>query len=244
MEMIYVPPGTFLMGENLEDLLEECKKEYAACETSMFNDEQPIHEVYLDGFWIDRTEVTNDMYALCVNSGNCSPPKKNSSYSRNSYFLNPTYGDYPVIYVSWFQAKQYCEWAGRQLPTEAQWEKAARGPESYIFPWGNTYPDDNLANYDDNQGDTKKVGSYPDGASPYGVVDMSGNVWEWVSDWYGPYTSLAVSNPTGPDYGETRVVKGGSWYYIGSLIRSSYRESEKPESQFYNFGFRCVLVVE
>ncbi len=165
-------------------------------------DETPQHTVYLDAFWIDRTDVTNNMYASCVSTGACTAPISTTSSTStiiSSYYGNSAFDNYPVIWVTWYDATAYCKWAGRQLPTEAQWEKAARGTDGRIYPWGNTAPDDTLLNYNASIGDTTAVSSYLRGASPYGALDMAGNVWQWVNDWYSDtyYRSSSSSNPLG-----------------------------------------------
>ncbi|MEN6620589.1 MAG: SUMF1/EgtB/PvdO family nonheme iron enzyme [Smithella sp.] len=226
MTMVYVPSGEFLMG-SLEGTGE--------------NNEHPQHTVYLSGYWIDKTEVTNEMYAKCVADGACEYPPNNSSYTQSSYYGNPKYDKYPVIYVSWYQANNYCTWAERQLPTEAQWEKAARGTDGRIYPWGNVSPDVSLANYESHVGDTTEVGSYPDGASPYGALDMTGNVWEWVKDWYGTYPSGSVSNPTGPATVDYNILRGGSWQDLESNVRSTFRVRSIPKNASDLNGFRCSL---
>jgi formylglycine-generating enzyme required for sulfatase activity len=233
MEMVCVPAGEFLMGSASSDT------EFVA------RDEQPQHTVYLDAFWIDQTEVTNGMYQKCVNDGVCSAPSDSSSSTRSSYYGNPAYADYPVIYVDWNDAKAYCEWAGRKLPSEAQWEKAARGTEGWIFPWGNNSPTSSLLNYFQKIRDTTEVGSYPEGASPYGALDMAGNVWEWVGDWYDSYyySNSPDSNPTGPASGTNRVLRGGSWFVRWPEVRAAYRYHDVPErrvSWLSGFGLRCA----
>jgi serine/threonine-protein kinase len=195
------------------------------------------------------------MYAMCVAEDGCTIPYTDVSYTPNSYYGNADYDNYPVFYVDWYQAEAYCTWAGRQLPTEAQWEKAARGTDGRTYPWGNEPPAGNLVNFadkntdddwsnkaiDDGYEDTAPVGTYPDGASTYSALDMAGNVLEWVADWYGDYPSGSVSNPTGPTIGESRVLRGGSFSYNGYYIRSAVRERVYPVNTYSNVGFRCLL---
>lgn len=228
MVMVYVPEGEFTMGSD------------------SYDNEQPVHTVYLDAFWIDETEVTNAMYALCVRAGACDPPSDTSSYTRTSYYGNMQYDNYPVNYVSWNDAQAYCAWADARLPTEAEWEKAARGTDGRTYPWGNTSPTCNLANYRPSgngcAGDTSAVGSYLAGASPYGALDMAGNVWEWVNDWYDEnyYSQSPTSNPQGSASGQDRVVRGGSWGYRGIDVRSAVRDWFGPDFANDDIGFRCV----
>ncbi|MGI6259010.1 MAG: formylglycine-generating enzyme family protein [Anaerolineaceae bacterium] len=234
MEMVYVPEGMFIMGSDDGEL-----------------NERPIRQVYVDAFWIDKYEVTNAQYELCVADGACAKPNNDRSHTRVNYYGNPEYADHPVVFVDWYQANSYCEWAGGRLPTEAEWEKAARGPEGNLYPWGNDDANCSLANYNQGSydqpnscvGDTSQVGSYPEGASYYGVMDMAGNVWEWVNDWYGPYDATDTINPTGPDSEQDyKVIRGNSWYNVGSDIRSSYRSRHKPTGgNNSNFGFRCAI---
>ena len=224
--MVYVPAGEFTMGSNDGDSYDK-----------------PIHTVALDAYWIDRTEVTNVMYAICVQVGDCQTPSNTSSSTRNSYYGNSQYADYPVIYVDWNTAQTYCGWAGARLPTEAEWEKAARGTDERTYPWGSSSPGSSLLNYNQSVGDTTAVGSYPAGVSPYGALDMAGNVWEWVNDWYGEtyYSQSPSSNPQGPVSGNDRVLRGGSWgSYVGDF-RSAVRSGYYPTVFNKNIGFRCVL---
>jgi formylglycine-generating enzyme required for sulfatase activity len=216
MVMVYVPAGEFQMGS--EDGLSE---------------EQPVHTVALDGFWIDQTEVTNAQYAQCVAAGVCEPPTNNASSTRSSYYDNPAYADYPVIWVSWDQATVYAKWVGGRLPTEAEWEYAARGPEGFMYPWGNQAPDCTLANSDWCEDDISSVGSYPSGASWVGALDMAGNVWEWVADWYGPYSAGRQENPTGLTTGENRVVRGGTCDSGAERVRAAHRWG----FPYYTWGF-------
>ena len=228
----FVPAGDFLMGSPDSD-------------SSATSDEKPQHTVHLDAYWIDQTEVTNAMYALCVQAGACQPPLSSKSAIHDAYYGDVQYADYPVLWVDWNAAQSYCKWAGRRLPTEAEWEKAARGTEGRIYPWGDTAPTCELGNFGlqegDCVGDTSKVGGYPAGASPYGVLDMSGNVWEYVADWYAEnyYSTSPNNNPTGPASGSARVIRGGSWYFdtprVSAVNRAYY---VGPGGN--NLGFRCV----
>jgi eukaryotic-like serine/threonine-protein kinase len=244
MVQIYVPAGDFIMGS-------------ADYNTIADSDEKPEHTIFLDSYWIDRTEVTNGMFAMCVQAGNCSAPHQTNSFVRISYYGNPTYANYPVMKVTWTQAQGYCQWTGRRLPSEAEWEKAARGTDGRIYPWGNEYPDCNRANFLGCVGDSVEVGSYPNGASPYGALDMAGNVTEWVNDWYDAdyYLISPSTNPTGPidvssadqvfhvdTWFEGVVFRGGSssdgsWY-----LRVTNRDAGIPYIWNVNVGgFRCAM---
>lgn len=233
MVMVYVPAGEFRMG--------------SGSHWSEVLDDQ-VHTIYLDEYWIDQTEVTNAMYAKCVAAGACTEPGLPSSKTRSSYYGDSSYEDYPVIYVNWNQANSYCQWADRDLPTEAQWEKSARAEDQRMYPWGNNSPSESLVNYGFLVGDTAEVGSYPEGSSPYGVLDMAGNVEEWVADWYDSiyYSRSPKNNPTGPASGEYRVVRGGGWSsdsrlysYINPKISSVDRSGVRPDYDSDNLGFRC-----
>jgi formylglycine-generating enzyme required for sulfatase activity len=217
-------------------------------------DEKPPHKVYLDGYWMGKYEVTFAQYdKYCEETGKKKP--SDEGWGR---------GNRPVIYVSWDDAKEYCDWLSNKtglkfkLPTEAQWEKAARGADSRKYPWGNSSTSGEKANFadkqewlkekdswadkdiDDGYAYTAPVGSYPRGASPYGLFDMAGNVWEWCSDWYDSdyYKKSPGNNPTGPKSGTYRVVRGGSWDYYARDLRCANRFYDGPSDRYSDHGFR------
>lgn len=198
-------------------------------------DEHPAHKLFLEGYWIGKTEVTFEQYdRFCDASGR--PRPADAGWGR---------GTRPVIHVSWHDAVAYCSWLEEQtglrfrLPSEAEWEKAAR----FRYPWGGAPPDSGLANFNKDHMMTRPVGSYPKGASPYGILDMAGNVWEWVQDWYDPdfYSGAPRAPSQGPESGTERVVRGGSWANGADLVRSANRSSEKPGSTLNILGFRLAL---
>jgi eukaryotic-like serine/threonine-protein kinase len=250
MLMVSVPAGNFTMGEAAKDTAAECQK-YGGndCPLSQFTDAEPPHTVYLDAYWIDKIDVTNAMYAKCVGAGACQKPLVLRSETHPSYYGNPQFDNYPVIYVNWDMAGKYCQWAGAQLPTEAQWEKAARGTDDRIYPWGNHSPTCSLTNFSHCKNDASAVDSYPAGASPYGVLDMAGNVLNWVNDWYDPnyYASSPASNPTGPASGKDHVLRGAAWAewegYIMATGRNIYDPAAQPGTDpkmLEWVGFRCA----
>ncbi len=227
MVMVYVPASEFLMGSTDSD-------------SQAASDEKPQHKVYLDAFWIDQTEVTNAQYKQCVQAQEC----KASLYADDSRFNGD---NQPVVGVDWNDAKAYCEWAGRQLPAEAQWEKAAQGTDGRIYPWGNQIATCEYAVMNDGGDGCGKgnaawaVGSKPKGNSPYGAFDMAGNVWEWVSDWYDEkyYGSSPPKNPTGPTSGQNCVLRGGSWDGGAQHVRAALRLEIAPELRDPYVAFRC-----
>jgi len=238
--MVHVSAGDFYMGSRDED-------------ASADGDEKPMHLVYLDGFWIDKHEVTNEQFARFLNAEgnqeedgvnwvNIEDEGSNIVYEGGQYEPRSGYEDHPVTYVSWHGAQSYCQWAGKRLPTEAEWEKAARGTDGKIWPWGNDWDEDKVNCRDTGPGHTSAVGSYPDGVSPYGCMDMAGNAWEWVADWYqGDYYQVAPDrNPQGPNQGASRVVRGGSWALPQRLTRCTGRFEFIPWVRRDDLGFRCA----
>jgi len=215
--MVYIPEGEFLMGADGEE-----------------PDQAPAHLIWVDGFFIDSTEVTNADYRKFVEAtGHPEPP-----YWNDERFNGP---NQPVVGVSWFDAAAYAEWAGKRLPTEAEWEKAARGIDGRKYPWGDML-EEKLLNFNDDLGRPADVGSYPEGRSPYGVLDMAGNVWEWVNDWYVAdyYSKSPYRNPVGPGSGLYKVLRGGSWYSNQYFVRCTFRDYSDPDFRANDIGFRCA----
>jgi len=223
MEQVYVSAGEFFMGDNGNPNL----KEY------------PEHPVYLDAFWMDKVEVTNAMYEDCVKSGECFAPVPRL----NPYYGKWAYRDLPVVYVNWYGAEKYCAWAGRRLPTEAEWEKAARGTDARYFTWGNSRANPRLANFSETLFlEPLSVYRYPLGASPYGALNMSGNVREWVADWFDNryYLNAPYENPTGPETGIERSLRGGAYDAVMDDITTFRRFKHEPDSAGLSRGFRCA----
>jgi formylglycine-generating enzyme required for sulfatase activity len=247
MVLVYVPGGEFVMGA-------------ASADPDALEREKPAHSVVLDGYWIDSTEVTNAMYAGCVADGGCSPQTEDTSFSRSAYANESTCAGYPVVHVTWQQADDYCLWAGRRLPTEAEWEKAARGTDGRLFAWGDQAPSDAMANLcgsecrmeprdraiDDGFLDTAPVGHFAQDVSPFGAFDLTGNVAEWVADrgQEGYYAVSPAENPTGPAAGDTRVFRGAAFNVIGSGARLTFRSFLLPSASSDSLGFRCAIAVE
>jgi formylglycine-generating enzyme required for sulfatase activity len=242
VSMVLVPAGEFVMGISLDDAVVRCNKTDSDCRESLFQDLVPPHDVHLDSFYMDKFEITNGLYSVCVTAGICDPPTRNRSRSRVSYYGDSQFDNFPVVFVSKQMANVYCEWRGGHLPTEAEWEKAARGTDELTFPWGNDLGTGS-ANYDGL--DTVAVGSYEGGKSVYGVYDMAGNVWEWVSDWYSEsyYSISPLVNPKGPDSGERFVQRGGGFYLKSnavSYMSTYFRSQPAPDEVYDSTGFRCA----
>jgi len=231
--LVLIPKGSFLMGSSA-----------LVGGDSSNEDERPVRVVYLDNYYIDQYEITNKRYGECVEDGVCVPPAKKDVPNRVDYFGNPDYENFPVVFVSWYDAQIYCEWRGARLPTEAEWERAARGDDGRIFSWGDQEPLCSLVNFDSCVGDTTEVGSYLHGRSYYGVYDMAGNVYEWVFDWYNPYDENETTNPTGPKRGLYRIMRGGSWSSTMDGLRSANRNYNNPDYRDDRTGFRCALSYE
>ncbi|UCC62160.1 MAG: SUMF1/EgtB/PvdO family nonheme iron enzyme, partial [Anaerolineae bacterium] len=236
-DWVEIPAGEFLIGSD------------PAMDPDADTDEMPQHEVYVDAYRISRYEITNAQYAQCVRAEVCREPGELTHYS------DPNYADHPAVYVSWFEAREFCNWVKGRLPTEAEWEYAARGPDGHIYPWGNDF-DCSRGNFDDEtQFDgyvvpggegcdgyvrTAPVGSFPAGRSWCGALDTAGNVWEWVADWYGDYPPTAQTNPTGPTTGDYKVLRGGGWTYSQTNARAADRAYFAPGDRAISVGFRCV----
>ena len=224
MPMILIPAGEFTMGSDLGD------------------DEKPRRRVYLNAFYMDKFEVTVGQYARYLEVTDMEEPPDWNIMNQ------PQHQRRPVVNVDWEDAVKYCKWAGKRLPTEAEWEKAARGTDGRIYPWGNEAPTRLHANYGrkewDNHQALTPVGSFEEGKSPYGIYDMAGNAWEWVFDWYDHdyYKKGPKKNPIGPAKGDGKVVRGGSWLYVPEFLRSAHRFNAQPTNRLFGYGFRCARI--
>jgi len=222
--MVLVPAGEFMMG---------VRQEYD-------KDERTADKMYLDAFSIDQYEVTTARYSKFMQETKRPAPKYWSDQVLTQHERKP------VVGVGWNDAAAYCAWVKKRLPTEAEWEKAARGTDQRLYPWGNEEPSRQWANFDrccdKGYEALTEVGAFEQGKSPYGVYDMAGNVWEWVADQYdeGPYGKSPERNPTGRSKGEKRIVRGGAWDSASAYVRSSYRLRLSPTFQLDNIGFRCA----
>ncbi len=241
-DMALIPAGKFSMGSDESEAkgaFELCKKYLKDCSWDWFKREMPKHEVHLNAYSIDKYEVTNAQYKQCVKAGKCKKPYDTTGYDAQNK------ASHPVVYVDWSMAKSYCAWAGKRLPTEAEWEKAARGENENIWPWGNEFDCKKSCNSVSpcKQSSTCAVGSYASDVFSYGVYDMAGNVWEWVQDFYDDnyYHHSPEKNPKGPASGKYHVVRGSSWRLTDPIgFRGGYRYANEPDSRFSDLGFRCA----
>jgi formylglycine-generating enzyme required for sulfatase activity len=236
MGLIHVPQGEFIMGSDTGD-----------------SDQQPSHSVYLSSYWIDQTEITNAMFVQFLNEmgnqfeGNAnwlSSPDNDDAmqFSGGTWRAAPGYENYPVVEVTWFGANAYCNWAERRLPTEAEWEKAARGIDGRPLPWDGSL-DCSYANYGGCSNQPKPAGSYSQGKSPYGALDMFGNVWEWVSDKYGTdyYRQSPLTDPVGPTWGKHHILRGAAWDTTDpKRLQITFRYNRDPNLTGGSYGFRCA----
>jgi hypothetical protein len=225
----FVPAGSFQMGfDSTEDV-----------------DYKPVHPASLNAFWIHETEVTNRQYANCVAAGICQPPVRSMEFP--DWYDQPEHQDDPLVGVTWDQADQYCQWIGARLPTEAEWELAARGLQAFLYPWGNDDPECRFANYSGclypNPAEPVWAGYLVEGKSPFDALDLTGNVNEWVQDWYSAdyYQTAPAGNPQGPETGEQRVVRGGGYLTPIDQLQAYLRSALTPDASQSDLGFRCAL---
>jgi formylglycine-generating enzyme required for sulfatase activity len=216
-DMVWIEGGSFLMGSE-----------------HGYPEEGPVREVAVDGFWMQQTEVTNAQYGRCVADGACTPPQAEG-------WDASALAEHPVSHVDWEQANAYARWAGGRLPTEAEWEKACRSDDGRLYPWGDGPPTPELANFANNIGETLPVGSLPDGASPYGILDLSGNVWEWTSSLERAYPYAAADGREDAEAEDKRAARGGSFYYTQYQLRCTSRSGFDPSTANPNFGLRVVV---
>ena len=240
--MVFIPEGPFTMGFEIEN-----DSEWGDM------DEEPVHEVTLSAYWMDKYEVTSYDFAEFLNSHQASAgrfieitPSVTVEFVEGKYLSRPELENHPVNRVSWYGADAYCRWKGKRLPTEAEWEKAARGTDQRIFPWGNEFPDNSRVTYRRKFSEMgfkvmEPVDSMSQGVSPYGIHHMAGNVWEWVADWFdgGTYEDRELKDPKGPETGISKVLRGGNWYYKAYYMRTTYRFNERPDQFNIWQGFRC-----
>lgn len=234
--MVLIPAGSFPMGVPPGD-------------RDGGRDEYPRHEVILDAYYLDKFEVTNGQYIEFVRATNHRVPQHPKDTSRSLWqkgMMPESVTDRPVINVDWYDAEAYCTWAGKRLPTEAEWEKAARGGDDRRFPWGNVEPTPKHLNYLQKwtgERTLMPVGSYEAGKSPFGVYDMAGNVWEWVNDWYDDryYEKSPAKNPPGPTSGTQKVLRSSGWAVEAPLVRIFTRVASDPKDRNESTGFRCAM---
>ena len=258
MPMVYVPGGTFPMGSTeaeVADALARCREAYSHCNADFYGREAPQHTVTLDSFWLDRTEVTQAHYLRCVEAGACQ--LSTTCAEGQPMSADTAKAQHPAVCVNWQDAEAYCAWAGTRLPTEAEWEYAARGPEGHRYPWGNepggawqNYCDANCTHpwademVDDGYAQTSPVDHFPEGTSWCGVQDLAGNVYEWVADWSAKYAPASQTNPTGPASGFDKVLRGSSWKSFWDRARGATRDAVRPDRRAGYIGFRCAASPE
>jgi formylglycine-generating enzyme required for sulfatase activity len=270
LTLVWVPPGAFTMGstdQQVQDALANAKKIDGTITLDKYAVEKPAHTVTItNGFWLDQNLVTNAAFQKFADAGGYTNDaywsadglawrkanKITAPYKNADCSVISSQPDQPRVCVSYFEAEAYAKWRGGRLPTEAEWEFAARGPQSLIYPWGNTFDgkrlnscDSNCSNQPDNDGYpyTSPVGTYPSGKSWTGAYDMAGNAWQWVSDWFGAtyYQNPPAADPTGPSSGQWRVIRGGAWNSYLDTARSAYRLYNLPDNRSTKIGFRVVL---
>ena len=251
--LMYVPAGKFTMGLTNDQFLtlRSLCNLIVTCEELLLNSHN--YNVELSDFWIYQTEVSNGNYALCVNSGGCTEPQSQNtenSYTNSNYYANPNFSNYPVVWVSWTQAKEYCNWAGGDLPSSAQWEYAARGNDGRLFPWGDTFPDASHASVNNFYDRLKPVNDFKGYPSPFGLLNTSGNVWEWTLDWYDPNyydSSITLRDPVvdsdqnNISGSPAKVIRGSSAWHLGALASVAVQDWEYPAQPNFGIGFRCAL---
>ena len=231
---VWIAPGGFEMGstdEQVDDAVKACTDAGGSCDVTSFQNEQPEHAVTLDGYWVQRTEVTNEQYKRCVDVEVCGPPG-------NLHWDKPRSARLPVTDVDWDQASTYAAWVGGRLPTEAEWENACRSADGRIYPWGDEPPSTARLNYNQEINNTTEVGTYPSGAN--GLYDMAGNVWEWTSGQYRPYPYDGTDGRENPEGDASRTLRGGAWRDFGSVVRCANRSGSQPVFGDFGVGFRLV----
>lgn len=233
--MVLVPAGPFIMGNE-----------------NWNKNERPIHTVTLDTYYIDQFEVNNTSFAEFLNAnGNqiegyahwveASDPDLHIHQVDGIWIPDDGYANHPINEATWYAARAFCTWRNARLPTEAEWEKAARGNDGRTYPWGEEVPTCEIANFSGCLYDSAPIDSYPEGVSPYGVYNMAGNVMEWVADWYiSPYNLEDNDNPLGPEQGDYRIFRGGSWFNASTQLRTTYRFAKLPVLTYKANGFRCA----
>ncbi|MEC7641818.1 MAG: formylglycine-generating enzyme family protein [Nitrospinota bacterium] len=237
--MAFIPSGEYLMG-SIKSLKEHDPTAFLNPDRHMLGPDNKAHKVFVDDFYIDLYETRNADYATFINSKDV----KAAGFKKPRFWDHPDFNDplQPVVGVSWKEARAFCLWNNKRLPTEAEWEKASRGKRPIAFPWGDEAPDSKKLNYHSEIGKTVKVGSYEEGKSDYGVYDLSGNVSEWVFDWHDAdfYQFSPKKNPKGPSKGKYKVIRGGNWRNISDDVRLAYRGATVPKIRNKTVGFRCA----